>query len=525
MTGYAMLKEPRLPARILVVDDTEASRYITSQWLRRNGHEVDEVDTGAGALSALRDKAFDLVLLDVRLPDMSGFEVCERIKGDPVTAALPVIHISATFVEADDRAHGLFQGADGYLTEPVDPGLLLATVESALRYYRARIAAERLAHRLSQLTEASLAINEAQSFPALLTAAAKGAATIFDCAVTVLLATSDHEGLRGITPGPGRSVTIRTEPAALLEHLAAAKLGNRVGSTVTGVAGSEDWPDGDMTVVLCRTKPDHPPICVALPAAAVDGKEDRNLLVQLSQVSALAAEGLRTYTEEHSLALTLQRSLLPSSIPRHPGLPVAFRYLPASANAEIGGDFYEVADLGGHLLIAIGDVTGHSIEAAVIMGEVRHALRAYAVEGHGPAEIIVRLDAMLRRFHPAGYTTLCILLVDPAKRTVTMANAGHIPPMFIDQDGARYVEIPGPLLGIDVPRPAAVEMPLPVGTTVLLMTDGLVERRGVPLGDDLEDLRASMTPDEDIEAACDRLLRTYGQDKDDDIALLMFRTL
>jgi serine phosphatase RsbU (regulator of sigma subunit) len=132
---------------------------------------------------------------------------------------------------------------------------------------------------------------------------------------------------------------------------------------------------------------------------------------------------------------------------------------------------------------------------------------------------------MLRRFHPSGYTTLCVLLVDPVARTVTMANAGHIPPMFIDQDGARYVEMAGPLLGVKVPRPAAVQVPLPVGTTVVLMTDGLVERRGVSLVEDMEELRASMTGDEDVEAICDRLLRTYGQDKEDDIALLVFRAM
>jgi serine phosphatase RsbU (regulator of sigma subunit)/CheY-like chemotaxis protein len=524
MSTHGLVDGPVAPARILVVDDTEASRYITSRWLRRSGHLVTEVDTGTRALSALHDAPFDLVLLDVRLPDMSGFEVCERIKGDPGTAALPVIHISATFVEADDLARGLTQGADGYLTEPVDPGLLLATVESALRYYRARVAAERLAHRLSQLTEASLAINEAQSFPTLLSAVAEGAATIFDSAATVLVATSDSQVRRGTTPAPGRSVTVRTEPATVLDHLAAARLGNRVGASITALAESGDWP-GDMILVLTRTKPEHPPIGIALPAAAAVAKEDRNLLLQLGQAAALAAEGLRAYTAEHSLALTLQRSLLPSAVPHHPDLPIAVRYLPASVNAEIGGDFYEVTDLGGKLLIAIGDVSGHSIEAAAIMGEVRHALRAYAIEGHGPAEIIERLNTMLRHFHPAGYTTLCILLVDPVAHTVTIANAGHIPPMLIDQDGARYVEIPGALLGIEVSRPAAVEVPLPAGTTVMLMTDGLVERRGVPLGDDMEDLRASMVQNEDIEALCDRLLRTYGQNKDDDIALLVFRIL
>jgi serine phosphatase RsbU (regulator of sigma subunit) len=217
--------------------------------------------------------------------------------------------------------------------------------------------------------------------------------------------------------------------------------------------------------------------------------------------------------------------MLPPEIPQLPGLQVAVRYLPASANAEIGGDFYEVTELDGKLLIAIGDVSGHSIEAAAIMGEVRHALRAYAVEGHGAAGIIQRLNTMLRRFHPTGYTTLCVMLLDLATRTVSIGNAGHIPPMFIDENGARYLDIPGTLLGVEVDRPAATELTLSPGTTVLLMTDGLVERRGVPLGDDLEELRTAVTPHDDIESLCDRLLRDFGQNKDDDIALLVLRLL
>ncbi len=135
------------PARILVVDDLDASRYITASWLRRSGHVVDEAITGRAALTALGENEFDLVMLDVHLPDMSGFEVCEIIKADPATAALPVIHVSATYVEPEDKTVGLTRGADAYLTEPVDPGELLATVEAALRYYRARMLAEQLADR------------------------------------------------------------------------------------------------------------------------------------------------------------------------------------------------------------------------------------------------------------------------------------------------------------------------------------------------------------------------------------------
>lgn len=507
------------PARILVVDDSEASRYITSSWLRRGGHEVIEAGTGQQALSLVRQHGPDLVVLDVRLPDMSGFEVCERIKAAADTSAVPVIHVSATYTEADDRARGLTRGADAYLTEPVDPGELLATVEAALRYSRARMAAERLARRLNLLTQASLAINAARSYRALLTAAAEGAAAVFDSAASVLVTMPDGRVRQGAIEGAGAPVSIQTQPARLIESLAEASIGREVGAGI----GASDWPYPDTVTVLVRTQQDQSPSCIALPANAVTTQEDRDLLLQLGQASALALQGLRAYNQEHSLALTLQRSLLPTHLPQRADLPIAVRYVPASADAEVGGDFYEVTEIDGRVLIAIGDVTGHSIQAATIMGEVRHALRAYAAEGHGPAQILKHLNTMLRRFHPRGFTTLLIMLVDLATETVTMANAGHLPPLIIDEQGARYVPLPGTLLGVDAERPPETQMPLPRGTSVVLMTDGLVERRGVPLDHDMEELRASLTDVEDVEDVCDALLQRFGQDKDDDIALLVFQ--
>ena len=133
MTNGSRWPDPDEHAVILVVDDTLASRYITSSWLQRSGHQVIEASTGAEALRTLATRAVDLVILDVGLPDMSGFEVCERIKADPGPPR-PVIHLSATSVRGADRAQGLTRGADAYLVEPVEPDELLATVASVLRY-------------------------------------------------------------------------------------------------------------------------------------------------------------------------------------------------------------------------------------------------------------------------------------------------------------------------------------------------------------------------------------------------------
>jgi PAS domain S-box-containing protein/putative nucleotidyltransferase with HDIG domain len=125
------MKDNRNP-RILNVDDNDAGRYATTRILRQAGFEVQEAATGREALR-LAEEFPDLILLDVELPDIIGFEVCRQIKANRRTAAIPVVHMSATFVGADDRVTGMEQGADGYLTQPVEPKVLVATIKTFLR--------------------------------------------------------------------------------------------------------------------------------------------------------------------------------------------------------------------------------------------------------------------------------------------------------------------------------------------------------------------------------------------------------
>lgn len=503
------------PARVLVVDDLEASRFIACSWLRRSGHAVVEATTAAEALAALERESFDLVLLDVHLPDMSGYDVTERIKADPRTSSVPVVMLSATYIEPEDKIVGLTRGADAYLTEPLDPGELLANVEAALRYHRARALAEHLAARLTRLTTATFAINAATTFDGLVEAAAIGAADMLDTEATAVLGTSSGDVCTA-TAGTGP----RPDGEAVERWLATLNPG--VGVTVT--EGDAWQPDTPVVAALARTKLRRSPIAIAVTPESVRNADDRNLLSQLAQATALAAEGLHTFAEEHSLALTLQRSLLPRTLPHRPELPMTARYVPAQHNAEIGGDFYDVIELDGRYLIAIGDVCGHSIEAATVMAEVRHTLRAYAVESHRPAEILRRVDTLLERFHPAGgLTTMCLLLVDLEAGTMDVANAGHVPPLLADASGARYAPIKGPLLGIGLERPEATTLPLPPGTTVLLTTDGLVERPGIDLDEGMEKLRTAVSHTDDMDELADRLLAELGQDKQDDIALVLLR--
>ena len=421
---------------------------------------------------------------------MSGYEVCRLIKGDPRTAAIPVIQVSATAVEVADRAHGLTQGADAYLIEPTEPAELLATVTAALRYYRARQRAERTASRLAALVSATLNINAAETFDGLASGAATGAARIFSAPAILIVETPDGQDRRvAATPGSPGTVRRGGKPG-LASRVADRVLGQ---NQVSGIASlsAEEWlrlvPDSTLRVDVCvaaaRIKPGKPAAALVVDYAGIAGEEDMQILSQLTQSVALGLEALRSFAEEHLVALTLQRSFLPATLPAIPGVSMAFRYLPASDQAEVGGDFYEALPWRDGVLIAIGDVQGHSLHAATVMGELRHALRAFVSEGHPPLAITGLVNEVLRRYHPGLIATLCLVLLDPADGEITIVNCGHMPPLLVAGQGgldgpeAGFVGEGGLMLGLTRHDPHVETASLPAGGTLLLFTDGLVEDR------------------------------------------------
>jgi CheY-like chemotaxis protein len=521
-------------AIILLIDDDEAKRYLMSTWLRRAGHTVIEAGTGREGLELVGDA--ELVLLDVNLPDLIGYEVCKLIKGDPATAAIPVVQISATAVQVSDRALGLTQGADAYLTDPSEPEELLAVVMAALRYSRARQRAERTASLLSVLTEVALDISAASTFDGLARAAAAGAARIF-AAQAVLIVQMPDGHIRRSSAMPGQPGTRqRGAPRDLADRVTARVLGDSSGSMASAAisVSREDWlalvPDAtlrcDVCVAAMWPKADRPPVALAVDQAGVPGEEELQILRQLVQLVALAADALRSYAEEHTIALTLQRSLLPPAPPEIPGLAMAFRYLPASDQAEVGGDFYEALRWRDQVLVAIGDVQGHSLGAATVMGELRHALRAFAIEGHAPLAITGLVNEVLTAYHPGIIATLCVTLLDPASGDLVIVNCGHMPPLLVAGPDADYVGGGGLLLGLPMHEPHVERASLPPGGTLLLITDGLVEDRHIVLDDNLEKLRAAAqeVAGADVEAFSNHLMSAFGP-REDDVAMIALRRL
>ena len=516
-------------ADLLLVDDDEAKRYILATWLRRAGHTVTEVATGEEAL-AHTDGA-ELVLLDVNLPDMSGFEVCRRIKADPRTASIPVIQVSATAVEVADRAHGLTQGADAYLAEPTEPAELLATVTAVLRYSRARQRAERTAAMLAALVGVTLRINAAETFDGLAAAAAAGAARIFSVPAVLILQMPDGQDRR-MAASPGSSETVRRGgPAGLTGRIADRVLGPGDASAVA-VFSRDDWlaivPDStlreDVSVAVARTKVGRPPAAIVVSRGGISGEDDIQVLRQLAQSVALGVEALRSSAEEHLAALTLQRSFLPTRLPVIPGVQMAFRYLPASDQAEVGGDFYEALPWQDGVLVAIGDVQGHSLQAATVMGELRHALHAFASEGHSPVAITGLINEVLRRYHPGILATMCLVLLAPETGELSIVNCGHMPLLVVDGAAGAYVGEGGLMLGLSRHEPHTQTASLPAGGTALLFTDGLVEDREVLIDDNLEKLRAAalQAAEADVEAFANQIMALFGS-REDDVAMIVLR--
>lgn len=257
---------------------------------------------------------------------------------------------------------------------------------------------------------------------------------------------------------------------------------------------------------------------------------DLLLIDDLAQRMATAVDNAVRYREQRDNALMLQRSLLPSALPDLPGLRVAHRYLPGTAGAEVGGDWYDLIALkGGRVGLVIGDVMGRGIAAAAVMGQLRATVRACALVEDRPAHVLALVDAAMSSLGQTSLTTCLYGVFDPRSRLLRLASAGHLPPLVVHRDGGgEYVELdPGPPLGVGSDVPPEVEVELPDEAVLLLFTDGLVEGRVQPVEAGMHVLRGAVSGDprpdaQDVEALCDHVLRVSGRDgrHDDDSALL-----
>ncbi|GGP89146.1 SpoIIE family protein phosphatase [Streptomyces roseolilacinus] len=266
--------------------------------------------------------------------------------------------------------------------------------------------------------------------------------------------------------------------------------------------------------------------------------EPNDLLVaaQLATHTALGIDKAVLYGREAYIADELQRTMLPENLPQPTGVRLASRYLPAAETARVGGDWYDAIPLpGSRVALVVGDVMGHSMTSAAIMGQLRTTAQTLAGLDLPPQEVLHHLDEQAQRLGENRMATCLYAVYDPVAHRITIANAGHPPPILLHLGGrAEVLRVPpGAPIGVGGVDFEAVELDAPAGATLLLYTDGLVESRLRDVWTGIEQLRerlaatAQLTgPDHPppLEALCDDVLDMLGPgDRDDDIALLAAR--
>jgi serine phosphatase RsbU (regulator of sigma subunit) len=253
--------------------------------------------------------------------------------------------------------------------------------------------------------------------------------------------------------------------------------------------------------------------------------DEAELLQLAADRAAVAVQSLIARDDRVAVA-ALQRSLLPSALPAVPGAQAAARYI--AGKGVVGGDWYDVFTLPfGELCVVIGDIAGSGLPAAVIMGRMRSALRAYALETHDPAEILRRLDRKMQYFEPDALATVLCAVFDPALDRVHISSAGHFPPVLATPGQ------PAELAGIKTDLMIGVApnaerqvttVKIPPGTVLCFYTDGLIERPDQPIDEGLARLCQAVTA-QSPDAACAAVMGALigREPARDDIALLIFR--
>jgi sigma-B regulation protein RsbU (phosphoserine phosphatase) len=262
-------------------------------------------------------------------------------------------------------------------------------------------------------------------------------------------------------------------------------------------------------------------IFVADPASRAWTELEMQLLHLAAERLGTSIDRARIADEQRDVADRLQRALEPTRLPRLHGLRLAGRYEPAEW--RIGGDWYDAFDLpDSRVGLVIGDVVGHGIEAAAAAVRLRHFLRGYVLRGYGPGQAIGALDTLVLEEPDAAYSSMVYAELDLRTGGVRWASAGHLPPVLLRDGFAEPLySLGGALLGV-----AATE-PWPERTNVLrpgdrfvLYTDGLVERPGVPIDEDILARFGEVAAEPDLERMCDRLVRGRPDAQRDDVAVL-----
>jgi signal transduction histidine kinase/DNA-binding response OmpR family regulator len=509
--------------RVLLADDNADMREYLGRLLAP-GYRVTAVADGLAALEAARAGPPDLVISDVMMPGLDGLGLVAALRADPATASVPVLLLSARAGQ-EAAIEGLEAGADDYLVKPFPAAELMARLRASLRLSVLR------GRREKALAAMGVLLSEAETVAEAVTGTVREIRELWQ-ARQVLAVTWDRDQRAGSEPAVTAAVTAAGPPARwadLPEPVRRAIGGLRQGPLLRLARAG---PPGAMNGAGAGIALEHPAGRLALWAELDRGRrftsEDEALLTQLSGFLVQALHRIHQAGQQRETALALQRAILgPAELP--PGF--AARYEPATRPLEVGGDWYDIIDLpGGRTGLVVGDCVGHGLEAATVMGQVRSACRALLLRESSPARAVMALDQFADQIPGALCSTVFCGILEPETGRLTYTSAGHPPGIVALPDGRIRLLDEGhaPALAVlpGTPRRDA-EYTLPGRATLLLYTDGLIERRRQPIDDGIsragQALRAGRSaPADDL---ADELMTGLAPPGgfEDDAALLLYR--
>jgi PAS domain S-box-containing protein len=635
---------------ILLVDDQPENLRTLEAVLDPLGYPLRTASSGHGALRMLLEQDFAMILLDVRMPGLDGFETAQLIKERTRTRDIPIVFLTAARDEVSQIARGYGVGAVDYVLKPFDPDLLRSKVSVFAELEASRRALKRSEALLSGAFEAApigKTVLDAEgrivrSNPAFARLVGREPGELTGVAVVDLcelddrpamsaaldqIARAAHSGRAGAEQ-PSLDLRLRSSAGAevwvglvasaiestefaeplllaqwvdltvrrraeqdradlLLEQAArmqaesvaerlsklqdlttalealeldeilpqlAARLaelfgveaaevqisgehdrprvvraaGGQIRTLPRAAAGTEDDRWREVPLVIERTTVGC--LRLAQPSGRSFSPTERSLLQDAADRAALAIRRAQLHEEEHRIAVELQRGLVPKRLPKVSGIDIVASYDVAGLTAQVGGDWYDAFAMpDGRLGIVVGDVTGRGIRAASAMGQLRTLTRAFALAQGGhrdPGDALTLLNRHQLQGEDEHLFTIIYAIIDPEQGTIAWANGGHPPPLRRRADGTCvYLEGGNGLMGVEDRPYETHEDRTGPNETIVLYTDGLIERRGESLDVGLERLAAAASSGpEDARRMCDhileRVLEEPGQRYDDVTAVV-----
>jgi serine phosphatase RsbU (regulator of sigma subunit)/anti-sigma regulatory factor (Ser/Thr protein kinase)/DNA-binding NarL/FixJ family response regulator len=533
--------------RVMLIEDDRTYAWLVEEMLVEAfpGETVDVVSFGSLAAATEESGTVDCALVDLSLPDASGMTVIES-----VLVAMPEVPVVVLTGAEDEQLalQAVERGAQDYLVKRrVDPEVLGRSVRYAIERKRAEVQRgellrARAAHaeaealsgmlgRLQDVADAAIAVqgnlDRGELLERSLSVIAAESGTLIvqpsGGAPPVIAAVRGLEGLSTST----RLVEIGVTAEVLQtdDPLVVPQVGESDDSTLG--AGS-----GVRSLVAVPLEADARRLGVLVATSSLTerfSQEQARLLALAGDRCARALANAAAYERERRTAAALQTGLLSQGVPDLRHGQIAVRYLPALGGPAVGGDWYDAIVLpDGRLGLAIGDVTGHGAEAAVLMGQLRTALRAYALEGSSPDVVVSRLNALALSLGDDAMATLVYAVLDQGLTNGSFVNAGHPPPVRVSADGAAQLAAQSspPVGAAAASQFSEYPFELVAGDALCLYSDGLVEERGADFPKRERELLAALGTPAAAEVLCERALaalRPHGA-ADDDVALLVLQT-